>query len=495
MQTDGGSSVLVVAVLAPIVLLPAPLQAHDGADFSLPRISCSELAQLRWPGTEVTSTDLVPAQGPAPEYCRVRATIAPQTDIEVRLPTSWRNRLLHLGGAGFDGQIPNMDLNSAQLQQGYALAGSNGGHRASSLLDASFALDSTLTQLYAHTTIETTVTLAKALVKAYFGREPRYTYFAGCSNGGRGAFNAAAKYSHEYDGVVAAAPTRNLPGLVSAWIRNAILPFPGPAKLTSLYQAVVMTCDGLDGLADGTISNPDACQFDPATIRCPGGTDNDSCLTDLEIAAVEQFYADLRLSNGTIIYSRFGFGNAAPLLPFHALVGVAHMQYIVLQDPTWNPATFDLDTDFRTIVEVLEGTYDFSADTKPLAKYLKSGKKMIVWHGTDDTLGSHYDTIRTYEMMANAAGPGARNARLYTPAGVGHCGGGPGADTFDMITVITDWVENGNAPGKLLAFKTDRSGQLLFTRPLCEYPKYPRYVGIGDPDDAANFRCILPEPR
>ena len=104
---------------------------------------------------------------------------------------------------------------------------------------------------------------------------------------------------------------------------------------------------------------------------------------------------------------------------------------------------------------------------------------------------SHFDTIRSYESMADAAGRHAGNARLYTPPGVNHCGGGPGADGFDMIGALTKWVEKGRAPDRLSATKVDSAGNVLFTRPLCEYPKYPHYIG-GDPSDASSFRCVRP---
>ena len=490
MTTRRRPPVLVVTVLATLLLSPAPFHAGVHSDFAPRRVACADLALLQLPSTEITSAETIPAQDSMAAYCRVLATVAPQTDIELRLPARWRKRLLHLGGAGFDGTIPNLDLNGAQLRQGYALAGSNGGHRASEYPGASFGLDSTLADLYAHTAIDTTVQLAKAVARAHYGAPPHYSYFSGCSNGGRGAFNAAAKYGDEYDGVVAAAPSRNLPGLVSEWIRNATVTFPRTAKLTSLNGAATAACDGLDGLQDGVISNPDACQFDPEAIRCPAGADHDACLTDREIAAVRMLYTDLRLSTGKTVYSRFGFGSLAPWLPFHGFLGASHMQYLVLQNPTWTPATFQLDADYPAIVDGLEGARDFSADTKPLARYLRSGRKMIVWHGTDDTLLSHYDTVRSYNTLANAAGHGARNARLYTPPGVNHCGGGPGADRFDMIGALAEWVEKGRAPGTLSASKVDAAGRVLWTRPLCEYPKYPRYIGFGDPNDAANFRCV-----
>ena len=331
-------------------------------------------------------------------------------------------------------------------------------------------------------------------------------YFAGCSNGGRGAFNAAAKYADEYDGVIAGAPTLNMAGLISGWVRAALLIAPSGAKMASMYRAELAQCDAIDGVSDGVISNPRACRFDPATIACPAGVDNDSCLTEAEIQAVNTIRSDVELDNGKLVYTRLGLGNPArgfgvfqplgpPGSPTVASFGVAMLQYIVYSDPAYDPATYDVDRDLRSVVNAVEGVYDFSADTTALAKYLRAGKKMIVWHGTEDMALSHMDTIRTFERMADRAGHGAENARLYTPPGVLHCGGGPGADRFDVVGALSTWVENGSAPRTLLATKVDSTGNVVFTRPLCEYPRYPRYVGHGDPADASSFECVRPRRK
>jgi tannase/feruloyl esterase len=496
------TAAILVATLSLAVTLAGSTDGHHRRP--TPTMSCTELTQLVLPETVITSAAVMPAQGAMPAYCKVLATVAPETDIELRLPSAWHRRLLHLGGAGFDGTIPNLDLNAAELQRGYAVTGSNGGHRDPTGGPTRLLNNPTLIQDYAHTAIEKTVHFAKAIVRAHYGHPAVYSYFSGCSNGGRGAFNAAAKYSDEYDGVIAGAPARNTAGLISSWVRAGLLEPPAAAKLAAMYRAELAQCDADDGLADGIISNPARCRFDPATVRCPAGVDSSSCLTDRELQAVNTIRSDLELANGRTIYSRLGVGNPAkgfgvfmplgpPGSPTIASFGAAFLQYIVYSDPAYNPASYDVNRDLRTVVAVLERVYDFSANTAPLARYLRSGKKMIVWHGTEDTGLSHLDTIRTYDMMAEAAGEGAENARLYTPPGVMHCGGGPGADRFDMIGAITDWVENGDAPRTLSAAKIDAGGNVLFTRPLCEYPKYPRYNGYGDPNDAASFRCVRPK--
>lgn len=442
-------------------------------------ISCSDLALQPYGGATINDATLISADGDTPAYCKVTANAGFQTDIEVRLPDNWQRRYLHIGGGGFDGYIPNLNAYNKQLRQGYALAASNGGHRASEYPGATFGEDYTLTQDYAHIAIGTTLRVAKTLIAAYYGEGPQYSYWSGCSNGGRGAYNAAAKYPLEYDGIISAAPTRNMAGQIAAWMENLPASILTPAKIAAINASAIAACDKLDGLEDGIISNPDACNFDPTSV--PG-------LSSEDVAVVNNILSDITLSDGTIVYSRFGFG---PLTwaGAYGLLGIGHVQWIVYRDTFYDPESWDLDDDFADVAEVVEGAYDFGADTDALVRYLNMGKKLIVWHGTDDTLLSHYDTIRTMEELASAAGGyGRTNIQLYLAPGVGHCAGGAGADKFDMISAITDWVENGKKPGTLLAWKEDVAGNVLFTRPLCEYPRYPHYLH-GDPSDWNSFSC------
>ena len=492
------------AIVLFVTVAPAAADATNDRRDRLPDIPCSALAHLTLPHTTITSTTSVAATDTAPGYCRVLATVQPETDIELRLPDRWQERLLHLGGSGFDGVIPNLNPNAVHLHQGYAVVASNGGHRDATGGPTRLLAQPALIEDFAHRAIEKTVRFAKVAIHAYYGDRPRYTYFAGCSNGGRGALNAAAKYGDEYDGVIAGAPTRNMSGLISGWVRAGLLPAPAPAKLQAMYRAQVAECDGDDSLVDGVISNPEACRFDPASMRCAPGVNGASCLTDAEIEAVNTIRSDLELANGRTVYSRLGLGDPSkgfgvfmPLGPpgsptVGAFLGGGHLRYIVYGDPAYDPARYDIDHDLRDVRTVIEGIYDFSANTVPLARYLRRGGKVIVWHGAEDTTLSHLDTARSYEQMIDRAGKGEQNARLYVPPGVQHCGGGPGADRFDLITAMRDWVEQGRAPRTVVALKGDNAGNVLFARPLCEYPEYPRYTGYGDPDSATSFRCVPP---
>jgi feruloyl esterase len=142
---------------------------------------------------------------------------------------------------------------------------------------------------------------------------------------------------------------------------------------------------------------------------------------------------------------------------------------------------------------VVDGTYGFSASVPGLAKFLRSGKKIVVWHGSDDSLLSMKDTIRTWQPVAQAAGDAAReNSRLYVASGVNHCGRGPGADTFDLLAPIIAWVETGVDPGTPTALKLDSTDTVQFSRPLCQDLAYPKYKRSGDVNRASNYFCSTP---
>src|ERR1700724_3851463 len=169
---------------------------------------CAGLASLSIPNTTITSATMVPATGSTPAYCNVFATVAPQTDIQVQLPTNWKSRYLHLGGAGFDGTIPTnapASYNVNLLAEGYAIGASNGGHRAAQYPGATFAANQQLVLAYAYTAIGDTDTVARAVIQAYYGKPASFRYFDGCSNCGKNASGAPSKFRKDYDGVIGGA--------------------------------------------------------------------------------------------------------------------------------------------------------------------------------------------------------------------------------------------------------------------------------------------------
>lgn len=477
-------------------LLPLMLAAC-GASISSPAavqpvLACVNLLDTNFKNVVVTAARAVPATDQLPGYCEVLATeIGTSHDMKVLLPETWSRRFYQQGGSGMDGVIPELipenvtatQGGSAALKAGSIVLGNNGGHRdqtGADLLDNPNA-----TERYAHTAIGIARDFGEALAQAYYGQPTQFAYYQGCSNGGRGALNAAAKYGTKFDAVSAGSPTRSDPGVTAQWLRLSQLRLPQYDKLKAVAAAAVLKCDLLDGVQDRIISNWRACKFDPAE-----DVPVDIGLTPAQAAAIKSLMSDIELANGATVYSGYGYGfvdERYPSNPYEFL-GLGYMRYIVLNESKWEAANFTVEAYFERIRSVLEDKYQFDAETAGLKQFMDSGKKILIWHGSDDTIDSHRDTIRKWDELESAAGAIARqNGRLFILPGVQHCGGGAGADTFDPFTAMMNWVEKGVAPDGLVATKLD--GVPVSSRPLCRHPGYPRYSGAGDINLAENYRC------
>jgi len=452
-----------------------------------PAMACEALRGQTFINVEITGATHVDARGAVPGYCRVTGTERGTAhDLEVRLPDAWRGRYVQRGGGGFDGIIVPVGATNPALAAGAAQGANNGGHRDPT--GADLRNNPRGLERYAHGAILIATRFGKAVTQAYYGQPAHHAYYDGCSNGGRGALNAAAKYGTEFDGVVAVAPTLNLSGQVAAWTRAAGLQLPSASQFAQIRAAALARCDEQDGLKDGVISAWHRCDFNVAR-DVPASVG----LTPAQVAAAQAITSDLKSQDGKVLYSGYGLGDLSPGAPAFASFGTGHFRYVIENDPNWSPAGFDALAALPRIREVLEQQYQFNATVPDLVQYLQRGGRIMVWHGSDDALLSHRDTIRTWADLTAAAGPALteRGTRLYIAPGVGHCAGGPGADDIDLLTPLMDWVEAGKVPATLTAAKRDvPGGPPRFTRPLCRYPGYPRYTGKGDANDAANFACV-----
>ena len=464
--------------------------------------SCTNLTSLQIPNTTIMSAVYVAPTSALPGYCQVLATVLPQTDIEVRLPDNWEDRYLHFGGGGFDGRIPNLNsppMSSGNpLTKGFAVVGSNGGHRAASFPGASFSTDKTLTLNYASGALQESDLVGKAAVNAYYGEPAKFRYFAGCSNGGKNASVAMSVLGDDYDGVVAGDGVyghsdedtggSDMSGLTAAWARAQQQVPISAAKGALVYQAQLAACDADDGIADGIIANPEACHFNPAALRCSGAS-NEGCLTDAEILAVNTIRSDLKDSDGRVVGAPYALGNPAQAAPSTGGLSAGFLA-MAFRVPAFDPKTFNQSRDFPTVTKVLDGVYGMSGSLDGIVRYLRKGKKLIVYHGWDDMLVQPYVSTRLHASLNNRAGKkDAANARVYMFPGMGHCIGGVGADSADLLSGIVNWVEDGVAPDdSLVAAKLDSARNVIFTRPLCAYPGSYVYFK-GDPNDASSYKC------
>ena len=484
--------------------------------------SCEELRSLELPDVRIVSAaeqgagpfaELAgrgAAPATLPPFCRVVAVATPTPDseigFEVWLPPAgdWNGRLLGVGNGGYAGAIGYPALADG-LRRGYAAVGSDTGHQGS---DLAFGVGHPEKIAdWGHRAVHAMTEAAKPIVRAYHGRFAHHAYFSGCSTGGHQALSEAQRYPGDYDGILAGAPghnrTRLNAGFLWSWLalHDADgVPLVSPEKLSMLAEAVTKSCDAIDGITDGVIDDPRRCRFEPAALRC-GGEGAAGCLTDAQVEAVEKVYAGPRnprtgeqlfpgWSPGSEDIGRGG-GWAGYLVRPSQPMRVGYWARWVFGDPNWDWRTFDWDRDLdyaQRRMSMVDAT-DPDLDT-----FSRRGGKLLLYAGWSDAVVPAGDTAAYFEAVQQASGgpdPTARFARLFMAPGMGHCGGGPGPDTFDALPALVRWVEAGVPPDRLIASKVV-DGAVTHTRPLCAYPQVARYTGEGDINDAENFRCVVP---
>jgi tannase/feruloyl esterase len=479
--------------------------------------SCESLSSLKLPDTIITVAETHaagslkdPRGRSLPGFCRVAATVTPTKEsdikVEVWLPLSgWNGKLQAVGNGGWNGTMPHGGLDAA-LRAGYAAAGTDTGHLGGGgpwMQNREKLID------FGYRAVHEMTARAKAIVDAFYGSAPRYSYFTGCSGGGREALMEAQRYPRDFDGIVAGAPSLNATGRAafSMWVAASLRKVEGSYipkdKYGAIHQAALAACDSGDGATDGIIENPRECRFDPAVLQCKG-PENNSCLTVPQVAAARVIYEPLvdpgtkqEIAPGLSPGSELGWGTYGAEQPFG--IGVEMFKYLVFDKPDWDYRSFDVARDMPAVRNAEAGVVNaMSAD---LTAFFASGGKLIQYHGWSDPQIQPLSSVEYYESvlhrMASSAGALAKadgapkvmpNFRLFMVPGMAHCGGGEGTASFDMLAALERWVEHGEAPDSIPASRVV-NGRTDRTRPLCPYPQQATYKGSGDINDAANFAC------
>jgi pimeloyl-ACP methyl ester carboxylesterase len=497
-----------IPITVPMVLLFAGLSAPAQS-------GCVGLAGLERAGVTITAVEAIPAgeftptggRGGArsitdlPAFCRVTATLSPtegsSIGVEIWLPeaASWNGRYLAVGNGGFAGSIGTNAL-MEPLRRGYAVSGTDTGHTSPG---GDFLLDEAPRVDFEHRAVHEMAEESKRLIRQLYGRDEEYAFFNGCSTGGRQALTAAQRYPADFDGIVAGAPAHyasHLQGqqLFMSRVGNAPGGTPlSPAKLALVNEAVIATCDLNDGVADGVIENPPACMFDPNSLVCADNT-GDACLTTGEVETLARLYqgpttaGGVPIFPGSVLGSESGWGQMTGAQPMALAWDI--YRYAVFGDPDWSYENFDAARDIPYAAQALGESMD--ADDPDLSPLVERGGKLLIYHGWADPGITPYSSVDYYGSVLATMGAGARDSvRLFMVPGMGHCGGGEGPSTFDMLREIDDWVTTGRAPQQILASRS-RGGQVDRTRPLCPYPEIAVYDGTGSTDLAENFRCTSP---
>jgi feruloyl esterase len=506
--------------------------------------SCDKLMSLTIPKTSITSAKAVEAgkfAGPpaaftgrdltefyktVPAFCRVQAEAKPTSDSDIRIEVwmplaGWNGKLQGIGNGGFAGLIDYQQLGTA-VSKGYAATATDTGHSGSPV-DASWALGHPEKIIdFGHRGIHEMTRVAKEILKAYYSKAPRHSYFAGCSDGGREALMEAQRYPEDFDGILAGAPANYWTALLTMAATDTQALTADPAnyipqsKIPAISAAVNAACDQKDGVQDGVLNDPRQCRFNPATIQCKG-EDSDKCLTEAQVATLKILYAGPHDSAGKQVFPGYvpgaedgpgGWGvwivGPAPEKGLMAFFAKGYFGDMVYDDSNWGAKTFSVDAGLKAAQEKTSNALD--AMNPDLKAFKARGGKLIVYHGWNDPAIPAVNTVNYYESVIAKMGQKDTDSflRLYMVPGMQHCDGGPGADSFGQVgqlvfddphhsvdAALEQWVEKGTAPGTIIAAKysDDAQHSLKMTRPLCGYPQAAKYKGSGDTKDAASFAC------
>lgn len=474
--------------------------------------------------TQVLSATVVAAKDGLPERCFVKGYITTHVQFAVMMPlANWNGKILSSGCGGFCGSINGFDDSSKSsvatlrvedaLKRGYAVTTTDMGHTGYGM-DAKWAYNNLAGKFdFAYRATHVNIIAAKAIVKAFYGKEQKYTYFSGCSTGGRQGFMEAQRFPYDFDGIIAGAGPLyySTSGFHLLWSAMATIdanqkPILQKEQVELVHRAVVNKCDAIDGFKDGIIDDPRKCKFDPVEIECKGSATKD-CLTPAQVESVRKIYQGPVNSKEQAIH----IGSAFPGSELNWIGGFTgddktppmylefpgdkfrYMTFFEDPGPKWKVTQIDWDRDPARANDM--GVI-YSATNPDLRKFEQSGHKLLAYQGWQDEQVTPMNLVDYYETaMKTMGGKQAMDAyyRFFMVPGMNHCVGGPGASDIDYLTALENWVEKGQAP-KVLIGKHIENGETKFSRPVFEYPNVARYSGKGDAKDASSWIEVTPKP-
>lgn len=476
-----------------------------------PAKACDDLAFLTTYDYTIFGAELVPASGETPEHCRLDGFIRPEIRFEVNLPTDWNGRFYMHGNGGFAGTQPGQGsrgaTRDAALAQGFATAYTDTGHDSNVFPLATFAFKDMAAEVdYSYRSIYLTAITAQDLVADYYGQPDSYSYWDGCSTGGRQGLVFAQRFPTVFDGIVAGAPVLNFTDIMIEFVWNTLALESAETltagQLKTMSDVVYEKCDAVDGAQDGLIRDPRQCAFDPATdLPVCTGEASDSCLTQAQVDAVSRVYGGT-MSNGRTYFpgqpvsaeradAKGNSGWNGWLVSDgpsrQAQYGRSFMENMAFlpDDPDRDWRSFDFDKDpsqITTIRKLLDTT------NPDLSAFHEAGGHMLTYFGWADTALNPMMGIGYYEdVMSKMGNATADTYRLFMVPGMFHCRGGVGPEEIDAMAAMVDWVEGGVAPDRLIA--TTRGKPDGATQLLCPYPEKVTYSGEGSPMKAENWNC------
>ncbi|KAH7099964.1 Tannase/feruloyl esterase [Auriculariales sp. MPI-PUGE-AT-0066] len=459
-------------------------------------IAVSEVCATAWPLPDpfVTSANLCHVT------LSINTTESSTTVLEMFLPEKWNQRLLATGTGGFGGCVDFPSVNYG-AEMGFAAVGTNAGHDG--LSGAPLLHHPEMLTDFVWRSVHTEAVVGKELAHEFYGYPVGYSYYTGCSQGGRQGFRAAEQFPEDFDGIIAGDPALKFNNLIS-W--SGVVPAPmldgqpgamSPADWALVHGETLKQCDTLDGKADGTIAYPEDCDFRPEVLLCSKFR-QEPCLNAAQVDGLRTLYSPVYLTSGELLYPRYdpGSENNGPIFNItfggqFSFLTLDGFRYVVYDNENWDPSTFS-DADVEYAIKTNNG--DIQTWTGDLRKFKRRGGKMLTYHGTADSIIPSGISPLQYKMTAGMTGPRAMDDwyALYLVPGMEHCWNlgstltGPwrfgqlgdvpepraakNTSDYNALLALVDWVEKGQQPN--LSGLTD-AGE---TRKLCRYPQKGRWI-------------------
>ena len=381
---------------------------------------------------------------------------------------------------------------------------------------------------------------AKVIQRAFYGRAAAYTYFRGCSTGGRQGMVEAQRFPDDFDGIVAIAPPLDETGIAAyhlAWSVRASTLKDGrrliaAADVRRVHAAAMQACHAPDGIADNVIQDPAACRWRVADLQCKAGaaasttkvSDGLPCLAKEKVDAFQKIYDGVRDSRGRRIFeggmpvgSELGWmpyfvsdtAEPARMLDPTWLMGEFFRYLMFWESPGASLGLFDFDYDRDPVrLGLMEPIY--SATNPDLRRFKARGGKLMLVGGWSDPLIPAPTLIDYHATATRVMGGEAQTRdffRLFMVPGMEHCVGGTGPDAIDYMGALQAWVEKGQAPDALIGSHLAKTQSLLryarhplapglaeWSRPVFAYPDAAVYGGQGDWHDASSWRRVVARP-
>ncbi|KAI8943324.1 hypothetical protein NX059_001342 [Plenodomus lindquistii] len=366
------------------------------------------------------------------DFCNITVTYThpgqnDRIDVETWLPTNgWNKRLLAPGGGGFGaGRGFGVFGMATAVKAGFASVQTNAGIAQNPVPQNPEQMESLALlspgnlnfynlQNLASVSLKDEALMAKSHAKDFYGEAPEYSYWNGCSQGGRQGLMLAQRFPELYDGIVAAAPAQSWTKLFGnmLWpqqVMNREGYVPSPCELDAITNATIALCDGYDGVIDGIVSNPKACRSDADPAQFVGkqvdcsAYGQDSLVITSQAANIYAAYLDgLKTAEGKQVYPGLEPGSdptgsfTAKMLSILVTecsengkcvgkpnnLGITWLKYMVAKDPELDMQNLT-DEEFRNLV--YSGTQHYASiigtEGTDLTKFRNRGGKMITWHG------------------------------------------------------------------------------------------------------------------